>query len=96
MLPSVDSVSNGTYQPLARPMFIYVSRRAADQMQVTEFVRFFVNEARNSVSKAGYVALPDRSYEFVLGRFEHRVLGSLFHGRGSTIGVKSSDLVVDK
>jgi hypothetical protein len=74
----------------------YTRLWAADQPQVTEFVRFFVNEASKAVKSAGYVALPERGYELVLSRFEHRVLDSLFHGRGSTIGVEAADLTVDK
>lgn len=96
VLPSIESVSSGTYQPLSRPIFIYVNRSAADRPEISELVRFFVRTAKSSVNEVGYVALPDRSYQLVLSRFEHRVPGSLFHGRGSTIGVKASDLTAGK
>jgi len=55
-----------------------------------------VHEARATVTNVGYVALSEASYERVLSRFEHRLLGSLFQGRGSTVGVKASDLTAEQ
>lgn len=92
VLPSTESITGGAYQPLTRPMFIYVSLRDAARPEVTEFVRFFLREASANVRNAGYVALPARTYELVQSRFDHRIVGSLFKGHGSTIGVKATDL----
>ena len=96
VMPSPESVSSGTYQPLTRPMFMYVNRAAADRAEVSDFVRFILRRASSAVEHAGSVALPANAYDLVLYRFENRIQGSLFHGRGSTIGVKASDLTATK
>lgn len=94
--PSPETVGNGTYQPLMRPMFIYVDSRASERPDAAEFVRFFVRQARSIVRQNDYVPLSERGYDLVLARFDHRVLGSLFHGGGSTVGVNATDLTAGK
>lgn len=92
VLPSTETIQNGTYQPLSRPLFIYVRRDAADRPEVQEFVKFYLKEAKNLVRSVGYVPLPDRGYELALQRFEKRITGSVFAG-GSQVGVKIEDLL---
>jgi len=92
--PSTATVEEGTYQPLARPIFIYVSRSAAEEKpQVQEFVQFYMSaENRGLVSEVGYVALSDSIYEKALTRFEERKTGTVFEG-GSTVGVKLNEVL---
>src|SRR3989338_2711074 len=44
VLPEYDNVVKGTYQPLARPIFIYVSRKSADKPEIKRFVEFYMKE----------------------------------------------------
>jgi len=92
--PSTATVEEGTYQPLARPIFIYVSRSAAEEKpQVQEFIEFYMNSAnRNLVSEVGYVPLSNSIYEKALTRFEERKTGSIFED-GSTVGVKLNEVL---
>jgi len=92
--PSTATVEEGTYQPLARPIFIYVRRSAAEEKpQVQEFVQFYMDEAnRNLVSEVGYVALSDSIYQKALSRFEERKTGTVFED-GSTVGVKLNEVL---
>lgn len=85
--PSQESVADGTYQPLSRPIFIYVNRRAADRSEVEAFVRFYLRDGRPLVREVGYIPLPDRAYELGQQRFERRTVGSVFGGGGSRVGV---------
>jgi len=85
--PSQETVGNGTYQPLSRPIFIYVNRRAADRSEVEAFVRFYLHDGRPLVREVGYIPLPDRAYELGQQRFERRIVGSVFGGGGSRVGV---------
>jgi phosphate transport system substrate-binding protein len=78
--PSTTTINNGTYSPLSRPIFIYVSTAAAERPEVQAFVRFYLENAAALVGEVGYVALPDRVYELALARFENRVTGSPFSG----------------
>jgi len=94
VLPSTATVDDGTYQPLARPIFIYVSRQAAEEKpQVQAFVQYYMDTAnRNLVSEVGYVPLSDSLYSLALTRFEERKAGTVFP-EGSTVGVKLTDVL---
>lgn len=85
--PSQETVANGTYQPLSRPIFVYFSRKAADRPEVDAFAQFYLKEGRPLVREVGYIPLPDRAYELVAKRFGDRVIGSIFGGGGSKVGV---------
>ncbi len=86
--PTAETVSDGTYQPLARPEFIYVN---IDNMEanpaVEDFVRFYIENAARFVAEAEYVPFEDDVYTQVMERFENRIEGTMFGGGGPTIGV---------
>jgi phosphate transport system substrate-binding protein len=92
ILPSADSIRTGTYQPLSRPVFIYVSAKAVGRPEVRRFVEFYLTEAPALVREVGYVDLGDRAYPLVTDRFVRRETGSLFSG-GDTIGVTIEQLL---
>ncbi len=94
ILPTAETVQNGTYQPLSRPLFIYVSQVAAERPEVQAFVRFYLNPANAStlVREVGYIPLPESVYQLALGRFEERTPGSVFAG-GSQVGVTLEELL---
>ncbi len=96
ILPSEETINTGTYQPLSRPLFIYVSKTSADRPEIKEFVEFYLTEGRELVSGVGYISLPERAYELALQRFENRRLGSAFGGRGSQVGVKIEDVLAEE
>jgi phosphate transport system substrate-binding protein len=90
--PTKETISGGTYQPLTRPLFLYVSKQAADHEAVSEFVEFFLTEGAPFVDETGYVSLPARAYELALERFAERATGSAFEG-GAQIGVTAEELL---
>lgn len=96
VLPTYENVVKGTYQPLARPIFIYVNRKAADRPEVQNFVKFYLTEGPSLVKEVGYIGLPDQAYELALGRFEQRRTGSLFGGKGAQVGVKIEELLAQR
>jgi phosphate transport system substrate-binding protein len=65
--PSRETIENGTYAPLSRPMFIYVKPDALAKPQVRAFVEFYLNEATLLVPEVGYVPLAPEKYEELLG-----------------------------
>ena len=91
VLPSPETILNGTYQPLSRPVFIYVSAKAAARPEVQAFVRFYLSHAKQLVPQVGYVPLPDRVYELTSQRFEQGKTGSVFGGEGPRVGVRLED-----
>ncbi len=92
--PSIASINDGTYQPLSRPIFIYVSSAAAQRPEVDAFVRFYLESAESLVSQVGYVPLPGRSYELALARFADRVTGSVF--AGAAVGATIEELMTSE
>jgi phosphate transport system substrate-binding protein len=93
--PSMETVVNGTYQPLSRPIFIYVNKQAADEMDaVQQFVEFYLDpeNAEVLVEEVGYVPLPVEAYELAQRNFEERHTGTAFGG-GSQVGVAVEDLL---
>jgi phosphate transport system substrate-binding protein len=91
--PSAPTVENGTYQPLARPIFIYVSCAEANREEVQDFVHFYLGRGVKLVSEVGYIALPPKAYELATKRFDAHTTGSLFSGEGSKVGVTVTDLL---
>jgi phosphate transport system substrate-binding protein len=89
--PDYEAVKNGTYQPLSRPLFIYINRRSADREDIEKFVEFYIKNVKNIAKEVGYIALPDSAYELVLKKFKERKTGSVF--KGAKIGVSIEELL---
>jgi phosphate transport system substrate-binding protein len=92
VLPSRETVENGAYQPLSRPMFIYVNAKSAGKPEVKRFVEFYFMQAPTLVPQVKYVPLPQQAYELALGHFKNGKLGTAFQG-SSTIGLRIEDLL---
>ncbi len=90
--PAETTINNGSYQPLSRPIFIYVNPKSAQRKEVQSFVQFYLKHASELVGDVGYVALPAAAYTHDIKRFEARKTGSLFSGR-ITVGLKIEDIL---
>ncbi len=71
--PSLQTVSNNTYTPLSRPLFIYISESAAQKKPVQEFVNFYLNNAPELAKDIGYVPMPDSAYQAQKDKFREFV-----------------------
>jgi phosphate transport system substrate-binding protein len=91
--PSVEAVKNGTYQPLSRPLFIYVSKPAADRTHVRHFVDFYLTDGAALVDEVGYVSLGDEGYRLARDHFAGRVTGTVFAQGGSQVGITIEQLL---
>lgn len=78
--PSLQTINDGSYQPLSRPIFIYVAAGALDRPAVSAFVDFYLLNGGELAQEVGYVALPDEVYELAQRRVELRMTGSVYHG----------------
>ncbi len=89
VLPSVESVSSAKYQPFSRPIFIYVSERAAQEKpEVKAFVELYLKNGDRFVSQAGYIPLPQEAYRLDETHFYQAKIGTVFAGEsqpGTTI-----------
>jgi phosphate transport system substrate-binding protein len=77
--PSFDSVRGGTYRPLSRPMFIYVSTKALNERpEVKAFVDFYLANTAKLTQEVGFVALADAEVALVNARYAARTTGTMF------------------
>lgn len=75
--PTKETIENGTYTPLARPVYIYVNKKALERKEVAEFVRFYLSdEGQKLVSKAHCINLSVERLKEQRSRFEQAIGGS--------------------
>jgi phosphate transport system substrate-binding protein len=94
VLPAVETAKDGSYQPLSRPIFIYISKKGVEtKPEVAKFVEFYLDKknAAKLVKEVGYVPLPESAYDTFMRRFKERQTGTAFSG--SKIGVSIEELV---
>jgi phosphate transport system substrate-binding protein len=89
--PSSSTINDGSYKPLSRPIFIYVSTAATEKPEVKAFVDFYIEHATELVPEVGYVPLPTTTYDVVKARFESKQTGSVFSG--TKVGASLEDLL---
>jgi len=75
----IANVQRNLYNPLSRPLFIYVNKaKAAANPSVERFVNFYLENSWKWVDASGYAALPDIAYYKIRQRFEKRETGTRF------------------
>lgn len=92
VLPSEKSVIDGSYNPLARPIFIYVSAKALERAEVRQFVDFYMKNAPALTSEVKYVPLPAKAYEANMEHMKSKKLGTVFGGHAD-VGVTIEELI---
>jgi phosphate transport system substrate-binding protein len=90
--PSLDTVMAGTYQPLARPIFIYVAEKSLAKPEVKEFVTFYLKHAQKLTKEVGYVPLSQAHYDQAMKNFNSKKLGTGFGGKNE-VGVRVDELL---
>ena len=90
VLPSRETVETGEYQPLSRPLFIYINSSAAQKNPaLKDLVEMYLAKAPEIVSQVGYVPLPEDGYRLTKIHFQRGKVGTVFGGRSAfnlTIG----------
>jgi phosphate transport system substrate-binding protein len=81
--PSPETVRDGTYHPLSRPIFIYAKVSALERPEVRGFVEFYLGDGVPLVREVGYVALTDAELALVRARFAARTTGTMYDGPSS-------------
>ncbi|MBX3119831.1 MAG: PstS family phosphate ABC transporter substrate-binding protein [Fimbriimonadaceae bacterium] len=89
--PSFESIADGTYQPLSRPLFLYVRAKALDRPEIVSFLKYVMGEGSKSLRDVGYVPLPDGAYELANKRIDAKTTGTVFHG--AEVGVRIEDIL---
>jgi phosphate transport system substrate-binding protein len=63
VVPTAQTINEGTYSPLSRPVFIYLNAESLSRPEVRSFVDFYIDNAGAIASEVGYIALPTEMYE---------------------------------
>jgi phosphate transport system substrate-binding protein len=90
--PSIEAVNDGSYQPLSRPLFIYVRDTAAQRAEIKEFIQFYLTDGAQLAKEVGYVPLPAQAYQLALKHFTSGKLGTVFGGTPE-VGVTIDNLL---
>jgi phosphate transport system substrate-binding protein len=78
IVPNATTVALGSYQPLTRPIFVYLAARATEQAEAVAFLDFYLERAPALIGEIGYVPLSTGAYELVRGRLAQRSTGSIY------------------
>jgi phosphate transport system substrate-binding protein len=81
--PSEETAQNGSYSPLARPLFLYVRVSAAQRQEIQDFIHFYLNQGAALVTEVGYLPFPATSYTKLEARFVEKKTGTVFGGHGA-------------
>jgi len=90
--PSGANVENASYQPLSRPIFVYVKAKSLEKPEVREFVDFYMKNAEKLVREVKYVPLPKSAYDGNLKHVKDNKIGTVFGGKNE-VGITIDDLM---
>lgn len=74
--PDLKTIESGVYAPLSRPLFIYVSKKAAQRPEVDAFVDYYLGTGRQLAEEVGYVPLPEAAAAAARKRYDNLVVGT--------------------
>jgi phosphate transport system substrate-binding protein len=92
VLPSEATIKSGKYNPLSRPLFIYVSAKSAQKPEVKAFVENYIKNGAKYSKEAKYVSLPSSAYTAALAKFRANKVGTVFGGK-EEIGASISEIL---
>jgi phosphate transport system substrate-binding protein len=80
--PTEETILNGTYRPLSRPLLLYVNKKSLERPEVAAFMSFYFEKAPPLISEVHYIPLPARQYQLAAMKLQ-KVLESI---RGPNVG----------
>ena len=90
--PSPEAVIAGTYQPLARPIFIYINAKSLAKPEVKKFVDFYMSQGAKMAKEVKYVPLPTAIYTTNIKHMAENKRGTIFGGKNE-VGISIEELV---
>jgi phosphate transport system substrate-binding protein len=90
--PAEVAVLDGSYNPLSRPLFIYVNVDSLKKQEVKDFVDFYLSNASQLTKEVKYVPLAASAYTMAKDHVKNQKLGTVFGGEAK-VGLKVEDLL---
>jgi len=92
VVPSLEAVVKGSYQPLSRPIFIYVNAKSLAKPEVKEFVQFYLQQGAQLSQEVKYVPLPAHAYKTAWDHVVKNKKGTVFGGTPE-VGITIEELL---
>lgn len=90
--PSVANAANGKYNPLSRPLFIYLNAtKAAFDPKVKKFVDFYLKHAAKMSAEVGYVPFSNAEYAAITNHYKTLKTGTAF--KKPAIGLSVNEIL---
>jgi phosphate transport system substrate-binding protein len=90
--PTVEAVLEAKYNPLSRPLFIYVNKKSAARPEVKQFVDYYLAHAKQLSADVHFIPLTDKAYEVSAARFKGLKTGTGYGGKAA-IGLKLEEVL---
>jgi len=90
--PSTENVENGSYQPLSRPIFVYLNAKSLERPEMKQFLEFYMKHAEPLVREVKYVPLPAKAYQHNIDMVQNKQLGTKFGGENK-VGLTIEELM---
>ena len=78
--PTLQNLASGAYQPLSRPLFLYVNAKALEKPGVGALAEFYLKRSPGTARDLNYAPLTERSYLLAIERLHKRIAGSSWNG----------------
>ncbi len=91
--PSTETIKDGTYQPLSRPLFVYVLKESLTKETVKSFMDFYLDNVSGLVQDVGYISLSNETYALLNKRLQEQKTGSSFVNLESNVGIKLEEIL---
>lgn len=92
VIPSFEAVLKGTYQPLSRPIFIYVNAKSLARPEVKEFTEYYMTHGAKLAEEVKYVPLPASAYRTAWEHVLRNKKGTVFGGTAE-VGITIEELL---
>jgi phosphate transport system substrate-binding protein len=92
VLPSDKTVMDGSYNPLSRPIFIYVSEKSLEKSEVKNFVEFYMKNATKIVKEVKYVPFSESVYKGNMDLISKKKTGTAFNGHNK-VGITVDEMM---
>jgi phosphate transport system substrate-binding protein len=96
VLPDDDTIADGIYQPLSRPIFMYMNAEDAEREEAIELFEFLLLQGSDIIHDVGYIPFPEHMYDILLDRVVAKRTGSVFAEHVSTSGIRLNDLLFEE
>lgn len=74
--PSPETIENGTYHPLSRPLFLYVNKKSLKKPELVSFLQYYLADGQALVSDVGYVRLGQKQLEASRQSLQQAIAGA--------------------